>query len=131
MLPTFPGMAQEDGERAAFRVRLGMNLQRVRRRYTTYTQATIAAKLGVNPDTVGSWEKGDTEPQAWELAEMIRRYKVPCEWLVDPTASVTLLDRRIAQLRRAASEAARDDVEGEPGRPDDDEPEPRPGRRLS
>jgi len=124
-------MAQEDGARADFRVRLGMNLQRIRRRHTSYTQATIAARLGVNPDTVGSWEKGDTEPQAWELAEMIRRYKVPCEWLLEPTDSVSLIDRRLAQLRRVAAEAARSAAVGAPAPPDDDGPEPPRGTRLS
>lgn len=113
----------EDDERREFRRALGTTMQRVRRKLTAYSsQASIAAVLGVSGDTIGRWERGEGEPQASELVEMWRRYDVPAEWLLRPTADVNELDGWIAELRhdrltRAAQEAARADAADETGQP--------------
>lgn len=91
----------EDDERATFRRALGMTLQRVRRKLTAYrSQQSIATVLHVDKDTVGRWERGESEPQASELVVMWQRYDVPAEWLLRPTSDINELDRRITVLQR-------------------------------
>jgi transcriptional regulator with XRE-family HTH domain len=124
----------EEGEREAFRRRLGWTLGAIRRRLTPYSQQSIADVLGVDTETLGRWERGLREPKVSELVQLWRRYDVPAEWLLDPTDSITELDRRIGDLRarrlREAAAGAAQVVVGEgtapPGGADRS---PRRGRR--
>lgn len=110
---TFEDVPSEEEDRRAYRRRLGVNLARIRTQLTAYTQETIADALGIDAETYARWERGSREPKAYDLHRIADRYGVPPEWLVSPTDSLTEIDRRLAQLRRAAEEAARADVEAE------------------
>lgn len=107
-LPTvLPVPGGEDGDRRAFRRRLGVTLGRVRRRLTNLTQQDVADHLGVDVETVGRYERGEREPKAFELHRLAIKYDVPGEWFMFPTDSVTELDARIAARRdELAVEAA-------------------------
>ena len=123
----------EPDERAAFRVRLGANLNRYRRA-SKVTQEQIATRLGVNTGTIGRWERGgdgDGSPDSWELAVMIDVYKVPCAWLLDPTGDVNVLRQRTEQLRRAAQGAGQADAADAPSPPAGGGNGPQPRRGLS
>lgn len=120
---TVPAM-DDEAAREDFRTNLGMTLYRVRRKATSYTQHTIAAELGVDRETYGRWERGLQEPRVFDLARIWRAFGVPAEWLLDPSGSPTVIDRRIAGLKRerqtqAALEVARAE-EGEGPAPSDD-----------
>lgn len=108
---TVTDVEAEEEARRAYRRRLGGNLERVRKQLTDYTQESLADALGVDIETYARWERGSREPRAYDLAQLAEKLGVPAEWLLDPTDSFTELDQRIAQLRRAAAEAARADEE--------------------
>lgn len=113
---TFVDVPSDEEERRAYRRRLGANLGRIRSQLTDFTQETIADALGMDAETYGRWERGTREPKAFDLHRLADKFGVPADWLLDPTDSFTELDRRIAQLRRAAVEAAQADVAAEQAR---------------
>lgn len=104
----------DEEERRAYRRRLGVNLERIRTTLTEYTQETIADELGVDTETYARWERGSREPKAYDLFRVADKFGVPSDWLVSPTDSLTEIDRRLSQLRRAAEEAARAEAAAKP-----------------
>jgi len=94
-----------DGDRGAYRRRLGATLKRARSKLTDYTQADIASELDVDKDTVGRWERGDREPKAFDLHWMASLYGVDGDLFLNPPDSITELEVRIARLRREAQDA--------------------------
>lgn len=87
-------------------LKLGATLKHVRRKLLKVNQPEVARRVGREKNTISRWENGRTSLSAFNLAQLWTALEIPAEWLLDPTDSVTELDRRIALLRRVASEAA-------------------------
>lgn len=109
VLPVLPTEPDDD----AYLVRLGRTVQRIRKRLLKVNQGELARRVGVDLNTISRWESGRTSLSAYNLTRLWRGLDCPAEWLMEPTDSMTELDRRIEQLRRGAAEAARADVEAE------------------
>jgi transcriptional regulator with XRE-family HTH domain len=103
----------EEEERLAFRSRLGTSLARMRRQLTNYSQQEVADAVGIDIETYARIERGTREPRAYELRQITEFLGIPAEFLLDPTDSISEIDRRIAALRRVAAEAARRAAEDE------------------
>ncbi|WP_416982934.1 helix-turn-helix transcriptional regulator [Streptomyces sp. T028] len=56
-----------------------------------FTQEGLAEYLGVERSTVGRWENGETEPQAWLRPKLARALKISREELQAALAEVTVL----------------------------------------
>jgi transcriptional regulator with XRE-family HTH domain len=121
----------DEEARRAYRRRLGVNLERIRTTLTRYTQETIADELGVDTETYARWERGSREPKAYDLHRIADVYGVPPEWLVEPTDSLTEIDRRLAALRQVAAEAAAREAGEGPAQPGDAGTAARPGKRRA
>lgn len=106
-VPFVPEISDQD----AYLLRLGKTVQRVRKRMLGITGEELAAEVGVEKNTISRWENGKTSLSAHDLVRLWKALNVPAEWILDPTDSVTEIDRRTAQLRRAAEVAARADAE--------------------
>ena len=105
---------EEDQARVEFRIKLGITLKRVRQKLTPYTQQTMADAIGMNRDTYGSYERGKTEPKAYDLARVWSLLGAPGDWLLRPTSDVNEVDRWIEAWERerrlrAVQEAGQDD----------------------
>lgn len=124
---TMGTQAGEDGERTAFKRRLGTTIAEFRGALAE-SQQDLADALDVDVETVGRWERGVREPKIYDLNRIMRRYSIPPEWLLEPTDSVTERDARAAQLRQAAMEAALGVVAVEQGRRADVGKSPRRGK---
>lgn len=109
VLPVLPTSPDDD----AYLVRLGRTVQRIRKKLLGINQAEFARRVGVDLNTISRWESGKTSLSAYNLTRLWRGLDCPADWLMDPTDSMTELDRRIEQLRRAAAEAAKADVAAE------------------
>jgi transcriptional regulator with XRE-family HTH domain len=125
-----PGSAEDEN---AYLRRLGRTIECLRKA-REWTQEQFAERLGRDKNTVSRWENGKTSISAYDLVLLANTLgasvdeSLPPEWLMEPTDSVTELDVRTAQLRRAAAEAARRDAEDGHGPPGDDAPTVRRGR---
>lgn len=117
VVPTVPDVPDTSSEEDAYLVRLGATIRRVRKQLLHLNQDQLGERIGRDKNTVSRWENGKTSLSAYNLIQLWQALEVPAEWLLDPTDSVTELDRRIAQLRRAAAEAARDDEADGPDQP--------------
>ena len=53
------------------------------------SRAQAARAIGVTPQTIGSWERGDTEPTRPYLVSMAKAYHVSLDQLVGLTDVVT------------------------------------------
>lgn len=91
--------------------RLGAVIRETRK-LRRMSQDELGAKVGRDNNTISRWERGATSLSAYDLSQLWVALEIPAEWLLEPTDSISEMGRRIAQLRRAAAEAARDD-EGE------------------
>lgn len=115
------------GEDAYLRL-VGLMVQRVRKLMLHESQEEFAGRMGLDKNTVSRWENGKTSLSAHNLTRLWRALGVPADWLLDPTDSVTELDRRIGEFQRVASEAARAEAGEGPDRPSDGASGPRRGR---
>ncbi len=52
-----------------------------RREIVGHTQETLAEFVGVQPTTVGRWERGETSPQPWSRPKLAEALAVPIEQL--------------------------------------------------
>lgn len=67
---------------------LGTRLRAARMAITPeITQRDAAKRLGVSPSAVNLWEAGKNEPNATNLAELARWYKVSTDWLLGVESS--------------------------------------------
>lgn len=67
---------------------LGTRLRAARMAITPeITQRDAAKRLGVSPSAVNLWESGKNEPNATNLAELARWYKVSTDWLLGVEAA--------------------------------------------
>jgi transcriptional regulator with XRE-family HTH domain len=48
------------------------------------TQEEVAKRLGVSKYTVGSWERGGTEPSVGRMMELCKIYNVPLDCIILP-----------------------------------------------
>lgn len=48
------------------------------------TQEEVAKRLGVSKYTIGSWERGNTEPSVGRMVELCRIYEVPLDCIILP-----------------------------------------------
>lgn len=112
LLTVLPVLAAEPDD-DAYLVRLGRTVQRIRKKLLKINQGEFAGRVGVDLNTISRWERGETSLSAYNLTRLWRGLDCPADWLMDPTDSMTELDRRIEQLRRAAAAAARADVADE------------------
>lgn len=96
--------------------RLGVAIQRCRK-FRKLSQEELGKLVGVPPNTISRWENGVSSLSAFNLATIREKLEVPAEWLLVPTDSISEIERRLADLRRDAVEAARLDVADEQARP--------------
>lgn len=88
--------------------RLGAVIQAVRKA-RRWSQAELGERVGRDANSISRWERGATSLSAYDLVQLWQVLEIDAEWLLQPTDSISELERRAAQLRRAAVEAARDD----------------------
>ncbi|WP_314410098.1 helix-turn-helix transcriptional regulator [Streptomyces kroppenstedtii] len=79
-----------------------------RRKAAGFTQEGLAEYLDVERSTVGRWESGETEPQAWLRPKLARALKMSSEELQAALADVTVIqtpqsDRMTYALQNPAS----------------------------
>jgi transcriptional regulator with XRE-family HTH domain len=89
--------------------RLGAVIKSVRK-MRDWSQEELGEKVGRDKNSISRWERGATSLAAYDLVQLWAALEIPAEWLLEPTDSISELDRRVAQLRRAAEEAARHDA---------------------
>jgi transcriptional regulator with XRE-family HTH domain len=89
---------------------------RAARKARGWGQEELADRVGRDKNSISRWERGATSLSAYNLVQLWEALEIPADWLIEPTDSLSELDRRVAQLRRAAEEAARADVEAEQAR---------------
>jgi transcriptional regulator with XRE-family HTH domain len=121
--PTVLPVAETGSDEDAYLALLGRTLQRIRKRFLKINQTALADRVGVDLTTISRWENGKTSLSAYDLTRLWRGLRrkeddepVPADWLLNPTDSMTELDRRIGQLSRVAAEAARAEAEAEQAR---------------
>lgn len=107
--------------------RLGAVIQAVRKA-RRWSQAELGERIGRDANSISRWERGATSLSAFDLVQLWQVLEVPAEWLVEPTDSISELERRAAVLRRAAVEAAAGDEEEEQGQPSAGGTGARPGK---
>lgn len=118
-----PRVAEDD-----YLSRLGAAIQSARKALKL-SQAELGERVGRDANSISRWERGATSLSAYDLVQLWRALDVDAEWLLEPTDSISELERRAAQLRRAALEAARDDVAEASGQRASIEGAPRRGKR--
>lgn len=106
--------ADELSDEDAWLLKLGKTLSYIRRKVRHLTQEELAERMSIgDANTISRWENGKTSLSAHNLSRLWLALDCPPDWLLDPTDSVTELDRRAAKLRRLASEAARQQAQVE------------------
>lgn len=55
---------------------------RAARAASDFTQKQISEKLGYIQKTIANWERGRTEPCAYDLAQLACLYSVSADWLL-------------------------------------------------
>jgi len=88
------------------------------RKLRGWSQEDLGERVNRDKNSISRWERGATSLSAYDLVQLWQALEVPADWLLDPTDSISEIDRRIAHLRRAAAEAARADevdASGPPG----------------
>lgn len=118
-----------ESDEDAYLNKLGRTVQRIRKRLLEINQAELGERVGVDLNTISRWENGKTSLSAYDLTRLWKGLKVPAEWLMDPTDSMTELDRRIAALRAIAAAAAQAETEADDGPPAAGGKGPRRGKR--
>lgn len=116
---------REGSEEDAFLTRLGASVRLIRKRYLHLSQDGLGQRVGRDKNTISRWENGRTALSAFDLVQLWRALDVPCDWVLDPTDSISDLEARVLLLQRAATEAARAEVEGPPRASDDAAAPPR------
>lgn len=94
-------MAEDDYLR-----RLGA-VVRAARRARGWGQEELAERLGRDKNSISRWERGATSLSAYNLVQLWEALEIPAAWLLEPTDSISELDRRVEELRRVAAEGAR------------------------
>lgn len=82
---------------AEFRRALGARL-RSARKAANLTLKELAARVGVRPGTVVSWESGQRQPSVEQLAAVARACGADVSWLVLGRDPGTTLEARLARL---------------------------------
>ncbi|MGH3930892.1 MAG: helix-turn-helix transcriptional regulator, partial [Pseudonocardiaceae bacterium] len=84
-----------------------------RRRIVGHTQETLAEFVGVEPTTVGRWERGESAPQPWSRPKLVEALAV----------SVEQLDTLLAEGRPVEDAAAEEPLDCDAADDPFDDPE--------
>lgn len=126
-LPIVDHVKEGSGE-DAYLMRLGASIRLIRKRFLRLSQDGLGQRVGRDKNTISRWENGRTALSAFDLVQLWRALDVPCDWVLDPTDSISDLEARVSQLLRVASEAARAEMAGAPDQPSGGAAAPRRGR---